>query len=178
MKLARTISTFFEDGFRAIKTKYGKSNVETSKSSNPFGFDANPPKGLIAVLAETMSNEDPIVIGYLNASALDSLGIGDSIVYSTDSNGANKATITLRNDGTIEMLGTGDFMVRFSELETAYNQLKDDHDGLVSAFNQHVHPTAAVGSPSPPTAIPSVIPATPSTGDISGAKIEEIKTSS
>jgi len=75
----------------------------------------------------------------------------------------------------IEIGGDTDFMVRFSELETAYNQLKSDHDDLVNAFNAHMHATAAPGAPSIPT--PGAgIPAVASTGDISGAKIDEIKT--
>lgn len=67
-----------------------------------------------------------------------------------------------------------DFAVRYNELESAYNQLKSDHDDLVQAFNTHVHATAAPGAPSPPTPAAG-IPASASTGDISGAKINEIK---
>ena len=78
----------------------------------------------------------------------------------------------------IEIGGDTDFMVRFSELETAYNQLKDDHDALVSTFNAHIHiTTATVGAtPIPGVIAPTTTMEVPSTGDISGAKIDEIKT--
>jgi len=74
----------------------------------------------------------------------------------------------------ININGGTDFAVRFNVLQTAYNQLKSDHDDLVQAFNTHVHATAAPGAPSPPTPAAG-IPASASTGDISGAKIDEIK---
>jgi len=175
MILANTISTAIAKGYREIKTKFGLNNVETSKDAQPFGFESNPIKGLIAITAETMSNEEPVVLNYLNQKTDKKLKNGESVIYATDSDGNKKATITMRADGTAEILGTGDFMVRFTSLETAYNELQNKYNNLVTGFNQHIHPTPS-GPSSIPTPVPSLIPASSSTGDITKAKIEEIKT--
>jgi len=87
---------------------------------------------------------------------------------------------TFKNNDTVwEINGNADFAVRFGALETAYNQLKSDFDTFVTTYNSHIHiTTATVG----PTAVPGVISPTvstgsPSTGDISGAKVDNIKVS-
>jgi len=85
--------------------------------------------------------------------------------------------IEIYNDsGSVEIQGNSDFAVRFSALETAYNQLKTDFDNLVSIFNAHIHTTTAtVGSSAVLGVIsPTVTPGTPSTGDISGAKVDNV----
>ena len=176
MKLVRTVSTLIESGFRIIKTKIGSNIIETSKQVGPFGFDSNVPGKYVAIMAETISNEDPVIIGYLNLNVIDSLATGESMIFPTDDKGALKASIIMRADGTTEIIGSEDNAVRYSKLETAYDELKGKVNDLVTAFNQHLHPTAAVGPPSPPTPVPNVIPALPSAGDITGAKIDEIKT--
>lgn len=69
-------------------------------------------------------------------------------------------------DGTIaELMGNADFAVRYSELETAFNQLKSDFDN-----HTHLVPGVTSGSFSATATAP-----TNSTADISGAKIDEIK---
>jgi len=82
----------------------------------------------------------------------------------------------------IEVGGDTDFMVRFSELETAYNQLRDDHDDTVGKVNAIIEVlktwtvVAQDGGAALKAASASLQDAVESTGDISGAKIEEIKT--
>jgi len=67
-------------------------------------------------------------------------------------------------------------MERFQEVKTGFEQMKTDLNSLTTAFNTHIHATAALGPPVPPTPVPSVIPATPSTASIDSCKIDEIKT--
>lgn len=77
---------------------------------------------------------------------------------------------TVFNDGT-------DFMVRYNELETAFNQLKQDFDDFVSlTYGLHTHtfdynagPTAASG-----TTAATLSTGSPSTADITPAKIDDI----
>lgn len=91
---------------------------------------------------------------------------GERRIYSV-SGGIVKASILLDVDGNIVMNEGSDFAVRFSELETAFNDLQN-------MFNTHIHvTTATVG----PTAVPGVISVTTaqSTGQISLAKIDTIK---
>lgn len=162
--VGRRIAKFFRLG----------RNVETAIQAAAYGTDANPIEDCIAVYAQTGIKGKTVIIGYINKNAI--AAVGEHRIFSTDADGAPQFYIHLKNDGTCEIGGNTDNMVRFSELETAFNQLKDDHDALVTAFNTHMHPTAATGAPSPPTPVPNQIPAVVSTADISGAKIEEVKT--
>lgn len=82
-------------------------------------------------------------------------------VYSTDEDGAEKASHLLDSDGKHIFNQGSDWAVRYSKLETAFNELK-------SKFNSHTHPGVETG--------PGVTgaTATPSTADITAAKVEEI----
>jgi hypothetical protein len=64
------------------------------------------------------------------------------------------------------MNGDTDFAVRYSELESAFNQLKQDLNAFILVYNTHSH--SAFGGPPSATGLDSA-------ADISGAKIEEIK---
>lgn len=175
INLVKIISTAIDDAGRRLPKflRYGKSDVQTSIQAAAWGVDAVPAKDAIAVYAETGVKGKTIILGYLNKNAL--AAIGENRLFSTDADGAVKFAIHLKNDGTCEIGGNADNMVRYSELETAFNQLKSEHDDLVNAFNTHMHATAAPGPPSSPTP-GSGIPAMPSTADITPAKIDEIKT--
>ena len=73
-----------------------------------------------------------------------------------------------------------DYAVRYNELETAFNQLKQDFDDFVTTvYNTHIHPattTATVGTG--PVGVVTVNPSTStglsSTADISNAKVDNI----
>ena len=69
--------------------------------------------------------------------------------------------VWLKADGTLELNGSADNAVRFSDLKTAFDQLKSD-------FDLHNHPTAPVGPVSTPSTAPS-------TADIDPAKVDEVK---
>jgi hypothetical protein len=129
---------------------------------------------MVAVYAPTSEMGKTVIIGYLNIDAI--AEVGGNRIYSTDADGVVQSVIYLRANGDAEINGTEDNMVRFTKLKEAFDTLKSDHNKLVTAFNTHLHPTAAVGPPSPPTPIPNSIPAIPSTADISGAKIDNVKT--
>jgi hypothetical protein len=88
-------------------------------------------------------------------------------LYSTDIDGVEQSSILLDNDGMVTINEGTDFAVRYSALETAFNQLKSDFDTFAST---HTHTGVSSGTSSSGTAI-----AIPSTADISGAKVEEIK---
>lgn len=175
----KVISRTYQKGVRLIKGLFlGKNNVRTAVESSGFGDDFVAPEGTRAIMVSGVSRDRAIIIGYINKNQLDSLGEGEKRIYSTDDKGEVMSTdIILRNDGTMEVGGTGDFMVRFNELESGFNQLKSDFDG-------HVHDGVIVdvtgGSGSPAVGVPgeSGAPTESTSADISAAKIEEIKTSS
>jgi len=175
-RFVKIISTKADDiGRRLVKSLgWGKDDVQETKVASSFGDDSNPVENMVAVYSPTSDIGNPVIIGYINKNQI--ADIGEKRIFSTDSDGNVVFAIHLKNDGTAEIGGNSDFLVRFNELESGFNQIKSDLNDLVSAFNSHMHATAATGPPVPPTPIPSQIPATPSTASISGAKIEEIKT--
>lgn len=180
IKIGTYISSLIDSGRRRIKVLVtGRSDVQNAYESLPFGVDGSPPENRRAIYAETGEKGRNIILGYINQNQLSSLQAGETSFYSTSEDGGMiQSFMTLRNDGTIEILGTGDFLVRFNELETGFNQLRSDHNAHVNAYNAHIHlTTATVGA----TAVPGVLSATasqstPSSADISAAKIDEIKT--
>jgi hypothetical protein len=175
MNFVKVISTELDNlQRRVVKVlRFGKSDVQTSDQVAPHGIDSNPIKDMIAVYAKTEQKGETVILGYLNRNVM--AGIGETRIFSTNSSGTLQTFIWLKADGTIELGGANDFAVRFNELKSGFDQLKSDHNDLVTAFNAHMHATAGTGPPSPPTP-GSGIPATPSTANIDSAKIEEIKT--
>jgi hypothetical protein len=173
LKKVKTISTE-NDSLRQRIVKFFRlgRDVQTAVEVAPYGIDSNPIKDIIAIHAETAEKGKSVIIGYINKNQL--AGIGESRIYSTDANGVLKTSIWLKNDGVMEIGGDTDFMVRYSKLEQAFNELKTDHNKLVDAFNAHVHP--ANGVIATVSAEPK-IPADQSNADITLAKIDLIKTS-
>ena len=163
IKLVKTLTTELGAGGRRLIQilGVGKGDIQTPYQAAPFGIDSHPIKDLIAVQANTGEMGKTAIIGYINVEQLAELG--ELRLYSTDDAGVEKAYIWLKNDENIEIGGDTDFMVRYSALETAFNTLKQE-------FDAHVHPgvTAGAGVTSP-IAVPSI-------ADISGAKINDIKT--
>lgn len=165
IKLVKTISTEFgTQSRRIIKILgYGKKDIQTPYESMPFGFDSNPTEGMVALQANTGELGATAIIGYINVNQL--AKVGELRLYSTDENKAEKAYIWLKNDENIEIGGDTDFMVRYSALETAFNELQQKFNTFASSY--------VPGSPTSVGLPPSV---QPSTADISGAKIDNIKT--
>ena len=166
-----TFSKFIEAVISSGKrtAKVNQFGVKTASIAAPFGDDSQPLKDTAAIFANTSNNAEPVVIGYINKNQL--AGPGEKRIFSVDEHGAVISYIWCKSDGTIEFSGTADNLVRYSKLETAFNELKTDFNNLVTAYNAHVHISAAPGSPNAPT--PSQ--ATPSAADITPAKISEFK---
>lgn len=59
------------------------------------------------------------------------MGPGERHLYSRDLSGTIKAFVKLLSSGTLVLNGDVDNAVRYSALETAFNQLKYDHDNHV-----------------------------------------------
>lgn len=136
-----------------------------------YGTDAQPIKDAVAVYAQTGVKGKTVIIGYINKNAV--ADVGEHRLFSTDADGAVQFYIHLKNDGTCDIGGSANHMTRYEELETAFNELKSDFNTHVNNYNTHVHPGVLAGPAS--TAV-TVSVSTPSQADISGAKIDEIKT--
>lgn len=174
LNIVKVISTRVVDNFRNIKfLRMGKSDIQETEQIGPHGFDSNPVKDMAAIYAPTLQQGEPVILGYINKKQMD-LDLGESLMFSTNQNGVLQIYIRMRADGTMEMNGNSDFMVRFNELKTGFDQLKSDFNDFVSnTYNTHVHPSPAGGSTG---TTPSL--GTPSAASIDNAKIAEIKTSS
>ena len=140
----------------------------------PFGLDVHPPVGSKVFIDEAGE-------AYKLAVAVDDeIGPnseeGESIIYSISEGAIVASTyyknngdieiqsvaggyVNIRKGGNVEINGVADNMVRFSALETAFNQLKSDFDN---------HTQVVVGGV-------AQAPAN-SSADISAAKIDNVKT--
>ncbi len=165
MNLVKVISTKIDNlNMRVVKFfRLGKSDVQEATEVSPFGIDSNPIKDMIAVYASTGEKGDTVIIGYLNKKQI--AAVGETRIYSTDANGNVKISIHLKNDGTAEIGGTGDNLVKYiplKELVDSINNFLNIQLPLISAGI-----ATGGGSYSPPRA----------NFNISDAKIEKLKTS-
>ena len=143
--------------------------VKTADVVGPFGEDSHPLKDMIAVYAGTAEVGDNVIIGYFNENQL--AAEGEKRMFSLKPDGTLSFAIHLKNDGTCKIGGDADNAVRYSALETAFNKLKTDLNNFITSYNTHIHTDSVFG---PTTATPAQ--ATPSSADITPAKINEIKT--
>lgn len=173
INLVKIISTEFDNlSRRVVKLlRLGRSDVQTSLEAGPYGVDSNPIKNMVALYIKTGEKGKTVIIGYINKNQ--QAAPGEHRIYSTDTAGVEKAYAWLRADGTIEINGDDDNMVRYSELKTAFDELKSDFNALVTKYNAHVHPGVTAGGAS---TAPTTSSGSSSTADMSGAKIDEVKT--
>lgn len=174
-KIVKVISSIITEG--RIKVKFlgsGKKDIQEKDQVSPFGIDSSPIKDMIAVYSVTSEIGNEVIVGYIQKNQISD--IGETRLFSTNSEGTEQISLHLKNDGTAEFGGDSDFMVRFSVLQSEYNELRDSHNSLVNKWNAFAL-AYVPGSPSTIGLPPTASTASTSSGDISGAKIEEIKTS-
>lgn len=162
MNIVTVISSAIEKSISVIKCQvFGGNDIRTAKNVMPFGFDSAIPKGYRAIYSNTANDADRVIIGVISEQALTQAG--ESRIYSEKADGTVSIDIILRTDGNMEIGGTGNFLTKFNELKSGFDQLKGDFN----AFLLHVH--GGAGTPPAP-------PATPSTASIDNAKADNIKT--
>lgn len=137
----------------------GPGDVQVIEAALQAGQDYNPPNGSHVLVVKVTSHYRVAIP--ISDSLVTAMLAGEREIYSTDSEGAEKkAFIRWLSDGTVRVNGDADFAVRYSALETAFNQLKYD-------FDHHTHGGVLVGPG-------STLPPPASTADISGAKVETV----
>lgn len=173
MQVVKVISTSLDSLSRRIVKvlRRGKDDVQTAKEYAPFGDDSNAPADYIALFTETGIKGKTAIVGYLNKNLI--AGVGEKRIFSLRDDGTISIDIILKNDGTMEIGGDTDFMVRFSELKTGFDQLKTDFNALVTTFNAHVHPGVTVGAGA--TLVTTTLGSS-SSASIDDSKIDEVKT--
>lgn len=175
MKRSKIINSIIKNGKRFINLEVFRGDNHNYKQYGPGGYDYNPSIDNEAIVDYVNGNPaDGAVIAYRDIITKISAS-GEVRIYSTSADGTSiESTIHLKNDGTIEINGNADFAVRYNELQTAFDQLKDDFDTLVSTYNAHTHivttPDTINGTASATTNTGS-----PSTADITPAKVDTVK---
>jgi hypothetical protein len=173
--LGKVLSAAIKKGYRIVKYQVFKDNPEEMDAVQPFGFESNPVKDMIALVADTGVKGETVVVGYINKDVL--TATGESRMFSTNTSGTLQAYLWLKNNGDILLGGDADFAVRYSKLEEAFNQLKADHNTLAQKWDAFCG-SYAPGSPST-TGLPATLSTSTvgqSTADITPAKITTIKT--
>lgn len=165
MNLVKVISTNVDTYKRRVVKffRMGLKDVQTAIQYAPAGIDSNPTKDMIALYGQTTDKGETVIVGYINKSSL--ANIGEFRFYSTDSNGNVKFYTWLKNDGTCEIGGNSDNLVRFAKLNTA---LQNE----VTAINTELSKISAAIN----AIVPGAYIVTPISLNLTPAKINEIKT--
>ena len=173
MNFVKVISTKLDEARRFVKyLRLGKSNTQTSFQVAPHGFDSNPVKDMVALYAETGEKGRTVIVGYINKNQI--AAIGETRIFSTDSGGELQTFIWLKADGTMQIGGDADNMVRFSKLKESIDELKNDLTTLKQVFSSWV--TVPNDGGAALKAASATWAGTALTKNIDDAKIEEIKT--
>lgn len=143
-------------------------DIQTVQLMTQTGNETRPPNGstvLIVAVGDAwkiaIASDDDIV---------PSMAVGEKKLYSLSA-GSISAFINLLSTGIIELNGNADFAVRYTALETAFNQLLSDFNALVTAYNLHVHPGVTVGAGS---TLVTTSTGSSSSADITPAKVDEV----
>lgn len=170
-----------EQGLTRGQTTLGADQVaDDIEFASPYGLSSNPAAG-----AESVVWAVGATAGHLLGMIFDRrirlkstlaagevalhIGVADQLVHlKTDGTiilraGTDGGTVTIKPNGDIVILpGAGGNVYAGDAAATKKLALADDVDDrlgkLQAAFDSHVHATAAVGAPSPPTPVPLVIP--------------------
>jgi hypothetical protein len=177
------------DSLREIVTEQFKDYTVKAKQISPFGIDSCPQTDRQSVSIKLGGSTGKFVnIGVYNNNEVDE---GEISIFSEDGDKVKVCNIYLDATGNINVsfdseiiFNEGsDFMVRYNELETAFNQLKQDHDDFINnqhnasvvphthTFSYNAGPTPASGSTSPAV----ITTGLPSTADITPAKVDNMK---
>lgn len=125
ISLATIKSSVITNGKRILKVfQFGP---KTAVQANPFGIDSNPLKEMVAIYADTTERGEPVILGHINKNQI--ANPGETRLFSLDSNGLLKASIYLKNDGSIEINGNSDNAVMFTPLKTGLQ----NQDGAINS---------------------------------------------
>ena len=164
IKVVTIISTSFNK-LKMMLSKFermGKDDIQETETATSYGFEGNPIKGMTAIHVETSIKGETAIIGFFNKELL--TDVGESRMFSTDEDGTLKMWIHCKNDGTAEFGGTTHNLMRYTPLNTELQSFKNS---IQAELVKIATGLAGVGGAYTPGVL-SI--------DISGAKIDEIKT--
>ncbi|MBC7486094.1 MAG: hypothetical protein H7282_05030 [Cytophagaceae bacterium] len=160
----RVISTEIDSLTRLITKfyRFGKSDVQTAVDASPYGVDGNPIKDMTAVYMQTGTKGKTVLVGYLNKNRL--AAPGELRLFATDASGAEQTFIWLKGDGTMNLAGDADNIVRYSPLNEELSDFKTAIQQQLVLIASGI--AAGGGSYSPGTLML----------DLTDAKVVEVKT--
>jgi phage gp45-like len=143
------------------------------------GLYSVPIDGVHGVCLDVADNN--IIIATHDYRFNKTLDKGEAILYSMDANGVIKASCLVNKSGEFVINDGTDYGVKYSALETAFNQLKTDFNtlvgvvnGNVSVFNGHLHilnpPVAVTNASASPETVGAM-----SMADITPAKVLKVR---
>jgi len=135
--------------------------VKTADEVSSYGDDASPLVGMTAIYSNTSEAGEQVIIGYINTEQISKEG--EKRIYSQKSDGSISFYIHLKNDGTMELGGDVDNLVRYSPLDSSLQ-------GQATDINIELAKIAAAIS-----GLGGSYIVAPITIDNSAAKIEEVK---
>ena len=157
--LAKIKSVILSQGKRIAKVvQFGPKTVGVSA---PFGDDSSPLKDMIAIHASTGEAGESVVIGYINKNQISQPG--EKRIFSLAPDGSLSFSIHLKGDGTCEIGGAADNLVRYVPLNAGL-QAQDTSINL--ELTKIATAIASLGGTYAPVPIST---------DISAAKINQIK---
>jgi hypothetical protein len=164
INISKVISFSFDALKRQIIKVYrlGSIDVQEAIQGAPFGIDSSPVKDMQAIFMQTGEKGKTVIVGYLNRDHISEKG--ETRIYSTSESGEVQIFLHLKNDGTAEFGGDADNLVRYSPLNSELQAFKN---ALAAELGLIAAGIATGGGAYTPGAL-SI--------DISGAKIDEIKT--
>ena len=164
ISLVKVISTSVELGRRIIKVlRLGKQDVQTPIQAGPFGSDVNPPANIRAVYVRTGTKGDTFIVGFINIDQV--AEVGENRQFSTDTDGNLIFQARMRNDGTYEIGGSQDNLIRFASFDTQIQKLSADINTELTKIASGIATAGGAYTPAPISI------------DMSSAKIDELKTS-
>jgi len=161
MKIIQVNGFEIKKVFRYIKTLFSNDS-HTSAQIAPFGDDSCPVKGMKGVEALTDDLGQNVVLGYFNRKIQASEG--EKRFYSLKPNGDESFYIWMKNDGTCEVGGSTDNLIRYSELNTELQAFKNKINLELGKIQSGI------------TGVGGVYVKVDTSIDISKSKIDELKT--
>lgn len=143
---------------------FGRSDSRIAPQIAPYGIDSKPVINETSVYCVTDNNSKSVTLGYIIKS--DKTESGETRIYASDKEGNESFYIYMKNDGTCEIGGNADNLVKWTGINTSLqNEVTLINAELVkisTAINAIVSGSYVV---------------TPITIDISTSKTSTIKTS-
>jgi len=163
MNITKVISTTIERGRRIVKIlRYGKSDIQTSYETAPFGVDSSPIKNMRAIYSPTAERGKSVIVGYINENQI--AENGEVRLYSTNSIGISQTYLWLKSNGNIEIGGNTKNAISFTELQLV---LTNYNTNLMFELTKIQSAIAAVGGAYTPSQSLII--------DISAAKVNNVK---